>query len=112
MGPGGFFPTNPDLANILGRTDFDFENFIFFFDFWVPNFWLGPTLGPAWARLGPGLGPGLGAGLGLGLPAIMTSPGCYQPSVGTMVFHMLQSQDSGDTLGSVQQLKRILGDLE
>ena len=29
MGPGGFFPTNPDLADILGRTDFDFENFQF-----------------------------------------------------------------------------------
>ena len=29
MGPGGFFPTNPDLADILGRTDFDFENFSF-----------------------------------------------------------------------------------
>ena len=27
MGPGGFFPTNPDLANILGRTDVDSENF-------------------------------------------------------------------------------------
>ena len=23
-----FCPTNPDLADILGRTDFDFENFI------------------------------------------------------------------------------------
>ena len=23
------FPTNPDLADILGRTDFDFENFQF-----------------------------------------------------------------------------------
>ena len=29
MGPGGFFPTNPDLADILGRTDLDFDNFIF-----------------------------------------------------------------------------------
>ena len=28
MGPGGFFPTNPDLADILGRTDLDFENFL------------------------------------------------------------------------------------
>ena len=38
-GPGGFFTTNPDLADILGRTDFDFENF---------NFWdfLGAQLGP------------------------------------------------------------------
>ena len=54
MGPGGFFPTNPDLADILGRTDFDFENF-YFLDFLGSQ--LGPGLGPAWARLGPGLGP-------------------------------------------------------
>ena len=58
MGPGGFFLANPDLADILGRTDFDFENF-YFFDFfgsqisglgptWAPR---GPThLGPAWAH--------------------------------------------------------------
>ena len=39
MGPGGFFPTNPDLADILGRTDFDFDNF-YFFDF------LGSQRGP------------------------------------------------------------------
>ena len=32
MGPGGFFPTNPDLVDILGRTDLDFENF--YFSFW------------------------------------------------------------------------------
>ena len=30
------FPTNPDLANILGRTDLIFDNF-FFFDFLDPN---------------------------------------------------------------------------
>ena len=39
MGPGGFFPTYPDLADILGRTDFDFESF-YFLDF------LGSQLGP------------------------------------------------------------------
>ena len=45
MGQGGFFPTNPDLADILGDTDFDFEIFIFlifldpkFPDFQVPDF--------------------------------------------------------------------------
>ena len=27
MGPGGFFPTNPNLADILGRMDLDFERF-------------------------------------------------------------------------------------
>ena len=26
-----FFPTNPDLANILGRTDLDSEDFFLFF---------------------------------------------------------------------------------
>ena len=30
MGSGGFRPTNPDLADILGRTDLNFENFYFF----------------------------------------------------------------------------------
>ena len=78
MDPGGpkwgqddFFLTNPDLADILGRTDFDFENFYFLF-FGLPA-WarlgpsLGPGLGPAWARLGPGLGPELGPKLGPGL---------------------------------------------
>ena len=37
MGPGGFFPTNPDLADILGDTDFDFEN-LYFLDFSDPKF--------------------------------------------------------------------------
>ena len=31
------FPTNPDLADILGRTDLDFETF-HFFDFLDPKF--------------------------------------------------------------------------
>ena len=29
-GQEDFFPTNPDLADILGGTDLDFENFYFF----------------------------------------------------------------------------------
>ena len=73
MGPGGFFPANPDLADILGNTDLDFENLNFlifldpkFPDFQVPDFqisrnlaWarLGPGWGSAWAQLGPALGP-------------------------------------------------------
>ena len=32
-----FVPTNPDLADILGRTDLKFENFYFFY-FWDPKF--------------------------------------------------------------------------
>ena len=50
IGPGGFFPTNPDLADILGRTDLIFETFYFFdfldpqiLNFQVPksqNFWI------------------------------------------------------------------------
>ena len=44
MGPDGpkwgqedFFLANPDLADILGRTDFDFEDF-YFWDFLGPRF--------------------------------------------------------------------------
>ena len=69
-GQEDFFPTNPDLADILGRTDLDFENFYFFdcldpkfLDFQVPRFpksgpgqaWAGlARLGLSWARLGLG----------------------------------------------------------
>ena len=57
MGPGGFFPTNPDLANILGRADLDFEIFYLFafldpkfLDIQVPKF---PNAQiEAWARPG------------------------------------------------------------
>ena len=37
MGPGAVFSTNPDLANILGETDVDFEN-LYFSDFLDPIF--------------------------------------------------------------------------
>ena len=57
-----FFPTNPDLANILGRMDFNFENFFFIFldpkflDFQVPRFpKSGLGLGPGGLSGGPGL---------------------------------------------------------
>ena len=56
LGPGRFFPTNPDLADILGNTDFDFENFHFLI-FWIPNFWISRSpdfQNLARARLGPG----------------------------------------------------------
>ena len=32
------FPTNPDLADILGDTDIDFANLYFSVFFWVPHF--------------------------------------------------------------------------
>ena len=61
MGPEGakwgqedFFPTNPDLADILGRTDFDFDYCYFldfldlkFPDFQFPDFQISRNL--AWA---------------------------------------------------------------
>ena len=68
-----FFPTNPDLADILGRTDLDFENFCFL-DFLGSQISglgpLGPSLGPpTWAQLGPThLGPSGGWGAGVSVP--------------------------------------------
>ena len=63
LAPNGarrIFPTNQDLADILGNTDFDFENFCFL-DFLVPKF-PGSRFPQnlAWARLVPGLGLGPG----------------------------------------------------
>ena len=63
MEPGGFlFLANPDLADILGDMDFDFENFHFldfldpkFPDFQVPRFPDSQT--EAWAGLGPAGAP-------------------------------------------------------
>ena len=59
-----FDPTNPDLADILGRTDLNFENFYLldlldpkFPDIQVPNFQKS-GLGRAWAWAGLGLGLG------------------------------------------------------
>ena len=54
-----FVPTNPDLADILGRTDLDFENLYFFYIFWIPNFQISRSpdflnLAPGWAWAGPG----------------------------------------------------------
>ena len=60
-GQEDLFPTNPDLADILGDTDFDFDIFWLivldpkFPDFQVPDFQISKNL--AWAQLGPGLGP-------------------------------------------------------
>ena len=41
MGPGEFFPINLDLADILGDTDFDFDNFLFHvLDPIIPERWM------------------------------------------------------------------------
>ena len=57
-GQEDFFPTNPDLADILGRADLDFEIFYYISIFLIPNFWIsGPQivkfpdrgLGQGWA---------------------------------------------------------------
>ena len=72
-GREGLFPAKKNIADILGRMDFDFENFYVFMFFgsqisglgplgpslgpptWAPR---GPThLGPTWAPLGPHVGP-------------------------------------------------------
>ena len=74
MGPGGFLPTNPDLADMLGDTDFDFE-ISYFLDFFGSRIsGLGPALAhplghslgpPTWAQLAPThLGPPTWAQLG------------------------------------------------
>ena len=50
------FPANPDLADILGDMDLDFDNFICCVFFWIPNFWISrfPDFqNLAWAGLGP-----------------------------------------------------------
>ena len=39
MGRQDFLPTNPDLADILGRMDLSFEIFCFFIVL-IPNFWI------------------------------------------------------------------------
>ena len=39
-GQEDFFPTNADLADVLGRTDLNFENLYIFLIFWTPNFWI------------------------------------------------------------------------
>ena len=61
-GQEDFFPTNPDLADSLGRTELDFDNFIFYI-IWTPNIWMSrfpdfqnlaqAGLGPGWVRLEP-----------------------------------------------------------
>ena len=71
-GQEDLFPTNPDLADVLGRTVFDFKIFYFsdFFGVHISVFpgpqifkmWPGP--GRAWAlgRVGPRAGPRVGLG--------------------------------------------------
>ena len=57
-GQEDFFHTNPDLADILGRTDLDFENF-YVFDFLdhnIQDFQVSRFQNSQTARLGPDLG--------------------------------------------------------
>ena len=81
-----FFPTNPGLVNILGRTGVDFENFHFFI-LWIPNFWISrfPDFqNLAWAGLGPWAGWALGwAKPGLG----QARPGLSHLDPKMLIFH-------------------------
>ena len=67
-GQEDFFPTNPDLADILGRTDLNFEMFYVFY-FLDPKFldFPGAPISTIW----PGPGLGLGQGGPSGGPASM-----------------------------------------
>ena len=56
MGQEDFFLANPDLADILGRMDFVFENFDFWIFFGSQILRFPDSLAEAWAGLGPGLG--------------------------------------------------------
>ena len=84
-----FFSANPDLADILGRTDLDFENFYILVFFGYQIFWISKSpdfQNLARARLGPGqagqgwqgrvrpAGPGQAKLAGLG------STGCAKPA--------------------------------
>ena len=81
MEPEGFFPTIPDLADILGRTDFDFDN-SYFFDLVESKISRFP--GSRFPEIWPG--PGLGrAGLGwawAGCLAVLQDCRCWLPSHG------------------------------
>ena len=60
MGPGGFFPTNPDLADILGRTDLNFES-SYFLIFWAQKFWISRSPDPRFLARGGEEGTGAAA---------------------------------------------------
>ena len=77
MGPGGFFPANPNLANILSDTDFDFDDFCIFLIFVGSQI---SGLGPAWAHpLEPSLGPPTWAWLGPRLGPTRMGPASAHP---------------------------------
>ena len=85
-GAGSFFPTNPDLATILGRTDLDFDNFHLFYFFvesqnLASHAGLGSGLGLAWPW--PGLGRGLGLGFFCSFSLVVN--GCYFPGLGSLL---------------------------
>ena len=81
------FLLDQDLADILGRTDFDFEIMYFgivwdpkFPDFQVPDFQISRNL--AWARLGP---PGRAGRTGPGSTATATATAPPQLAVAVAV---------------------------
>ena len=81
-----FFPTNPDLANILGDTDFDFENFYFWIFFWIPHF-------PDFQIPGPGLIHFVAIFL---LPSVCFGPGWLPGIVSSaVVFIAVDAQPPG-----------------
>ena len=114
MVPNGsrVFPTNPDLVDILGRTDLDFGNF----DFWdfvesqisrcpgsiFPNTFFEISRNLAWAQLGPGLGPGLGLGLGPGLGPDAAGAGAGAGAAG----RILRSQPDPSPNAPRDQIRR------
>ena len=90
MAPNGarriFFLLIQTLPTFWAERILILRIFIFWI-FCVPNFWLGPSLGPAWARLGPRHGPGSEVSsppaAQLNFPEIWPGPG----PVSKMCFH-------------------------
>ena len=76
MGPGGFFPTNPDLADILGRMDLNFENF-YVFDLLDPKFLDSEVPSSPNSQISRS-------------PDSQISRSCYPPVVGLFVKHQRQ----------------------
>ena len=88
-GTGKFFLANPDLADILGRKDLDFENFHF------GGFQISGFPGSQICKIWPGPGLGLGPG---------------GPSGGPLQLEMLQNMKEGIPVSEESGL--VIGDQE